>query len=86
MRKAQSPRNTARAVRWAAGSVLFAAAALLAGFLLGGGTEGRALALSAGALAVGATAWAIGLGRTIHYTESLALRDALTGLPNRSLL
>jgi diguanylate cyclase (GGDEF)-like protein len=86
MRKGQSPRNTAHAVRWAAGSVLFAGAALLAGFLLGGGSGGGALALSGGALAVGATAWAIGLGRTIHDTESLALRDALTGLPNRTLL
>jgi diguanylate cyclase (GGDEF)-like protein len=86
MKKVHSRRDTARAVRWAAGSVLLAASALLAGFLLGGEASGRALALSGGALAIGAAAWAIGLGRTIHYTEALALRDGLTGLPNRSLL
>jgi diguanylate cyclase (GGDEF)-like protein len=79
-------RNTAHAARWATGSVLFAAAALLAGYLLGGDASVRAIALSLGALGVGAAAWAIGLGRTIHYTEALALRDGLTGLPNRTLL
>ena len=79
-------RDTARAARWAAGSVLFAGAALLAGYMLAGDTSGRAILISGGALAVGAIAWALGLGRTIHYTESLALRDALTGLPNRTLL
>ena len=39
-----------------------------------------------GLFVVAATAWAIGLGRTIHYTVSLGLRDGLTGLPNRTLL
>ena len=86
MRLVRSRRNTARAVRWAVGSVLFAGAALLSGYMLGDEASGRAIAFSSGALAVAAAAWAIGLGRTILSTESLALRDGLTGLPNRTLL
>ena len=81
-----SRHDTARAVRWAVGSVVFALAALVAGYQLGGQASGDAIALSAGALAIAAGAWAIGLGRTIHYTAALALRDGLTGLPNRTLL
>ena len=86
MKIVRSRQDTARAVRWAAGSVLFAAAALVAGYLLGGEASTRAIVFSGGALVVAATAWAIGLGRTIHYTVSLGLRDGLTGLPNRTLL
>lgn len=78
--------RTVRSAHWPLGAAALVALALTAGATLGTrGAEPATIVVGA-ALALVATVGAWRLSRALRSAESLALRDALTGLPNRVLL
>jgi diguanylate cyclase (GGDEF)-like protein len=67
-------------------SAILVAMALGAGVSLAEGYSDRAILAAGAALGVLAAGWTLSLVLTLYSAETLALRDSLTGLPNRVLL
>ncbi len=78
-------RVTGRSVRWPLASAALVGVALGLGLLLGRLQRGQA-EVALGALAAATLVFCALLWRRVQSADTLALRDPLTGLPNRTLL